>query len=756
MRQAIGQASPPLLQTIRGLSYRFTGSVTEVTPSSPTAEDAEISAAPAASDAAQEPTSVVVAAPETAPPASPASLPSVGAHPSSTVLSTTGAERRQLTVLSCAFADADALLAHLDLEDYHRLLQRVRTACHAIIASFEGYVAQQFDEGLLVYFGYPQAHEDDAHRALRAGLQLVERLGSQVPQGLAIPGRDLDTTGLVLRVGIHTGVVIAEPGAATGTMPSQAVGLTPRLAVAVRQLARPQTVVVSAATAQLVEGYFVLKDLGAHALAGQRQPVAVYEVRQESPLQTRLEVAAVRGLTPFVGRKADVTLLHERWVQVQEGRGAVVIIRGEAGIGKSRLLHEVKEQLGEASHVRLECRCSPYHQNTALYAVADLLQRALQAQPAGSPEAQVAALENLLQHYNLPLADTVRLLADLLGLSLPPERYAPVLLPPQRQRQQTMEVLLDLLLAQAAAQPVLCCVEDVHWADPSTLEFLELVVHQVATVPILLVLTCRPTFALPWHVGTQMTLMALERLTQHQVEQMILRVTGGKRLPAGVLQQLVAKTDGVPLYVEELTRMVVESGQLMARGEQYELTGELQRLVIPATLQDSLMARLDRLGMGKEVAQWGAALGREFPYATIAAVTPFAPATLQAGLQQLVEAEVLFQRGLGPQAHYRFKHTLIQDAAYNALLQRQRQEMHQQIAQRLLAHFPNMGETQPEVLAHHFTAAGRHELAIGYWYRAGQRSYERSAYVEAVNYLTQGLTLLSTRPETSEASEWLH
>jgi len=764
VRQAIGQSStsPPLLQTIRGLGYRFTGTVTEVAPAPPAAletpQGARESGGPTVlpeSDVGQHRTGAV-SPPEPSTPEPPAWPPQAPGPSAAAVPSATGAERRQLTVLSCAFADAEALLAHLDLEDYHRLLQSGRTACRAIIEQFEGSVAQQFDEGVLAYFGYPLAHEDDAHRALRAGLQLVETLGHQVPARHHNSESDLHQTGLAMRVGIHTGVVIAEPGSATRAAPSLAVGLTPRLAVAVRQLARPQTVVVSAATAQLVEGYFVLKDLGVHQLAGQPQAVAVYEVRQASRLQTRLEVAAVRGLTPFVGREAEVALLHERWAHVQEGLGQAIIVRGEAGIGKSRLLQELKDQVGEASHLRLECRCSPYHQNTALYALADLVQRALPVPQAAFPEARIEALETLLRHANVPLDATVPLLADLVGLSLPPERYAPLTMPPQRQRQRTMEALLDLLLAQATAQPVLWIVEDVHWADPSTLEFLELVMRQVATVPMLVVLTCRPTFALPWQVGTPVTLMVLERLTQRQVEQMITQVAGGKRLPAEVLQQLVDKTDGVPLYVEELTRLVVESGQLRELDDRYDLTGERTHLVIPSTLQDSLMARLDRLGVGKEVAQWGAVLGREFPYETLEAVTPFEPATLQASLQQLVEAEVLLQRRLGPQARYRFKHALLQDAAYNALLQRQQQEMHLQIAQRLLAHFPDMGETQPEVLAQHFTAAGHHERAIEYWHRAGQRSYERSAYVEAVNYLTQGLTLLLTRPEGCEPSAWLH
>ena len=454
-------------------------------------------------------------------------------------------------------------------------------------------------------------------------------------------------------------------------------------------------------------------------------------------------------LTPLVGRQQEMGLLLERWAQMGEGLGQVVVLSGEAGIGKSRLVQEVKTHVAGEPHTQLECRCSPYYQNSAFYPVIDLLQRVLQLQREDSAKEKLDKLEGALAHYHMSQPDIVPLLASLLLLPLP-ERYPPLILSPQQQRQKTLEALLTILLTLAANQPVLFIVEDLHWVDPSTLELLNLLIDQVATARILILLTSRPEFRPPWGFRAHVTPVTLSRLPRAQVEAMVARVAGNKALPAEVQQQLVIKTDGVPLFVEELTKMVLESGLLREREDRYELTDPLPPLAIPTTLRDSLEARLDRLAAVKEVAQLGAILGREFSYELLQAISPLDEPTLQHGLSQLVEAELLYRRGLPPQVIYTFKHALIQEAAYQSLLKRTRQEYHQRIAQVLAERFPETVEMQPELLAHHFTEAGLSGPAVGYWRRAGQRGIERSAYVEAISHLTKGLELLNTLPDTSE------
>jgi predicted ATPase len=450
-----------------------------------------------------------------------------------------------------------------------------------------------------------------------------------------------------------------------------------------------------------------------------------------------------------VGREHEVGLLRERWAQVQAGRGHIVVLSGEAGIGKSRLVQVVKDEMTGATALRIEYRCSPYHQHSALYPVIAHLQRALAFHQDDTPEDRLRKLEDALRPYPLPQAEVVPLFAALLSVPLP-ESYPPLILTPQRQRQKTLEALLTWLLVLTERQPLLLVVEDLHWIDPSTLEFLTLLVDQGPTARLLTLLTCRPEFQPPWGLRTHLTPIALQRLPQPQVEAMIARVTGGKALPPDVLQHVVTKTDGVPQFVEELTKTVLESGLLQEIQGHYELTGPLPPLAIPATLHDSLMARLDRLAPVKAVAQLGAVLGRTFSYEVLQAVTPLDEAPLQQALARLVDAELLYQRGVLPQATYTFKHALIQDTAYQSLLRSTRQQYHQRIAQVLTERFPELAETQPELLAQHYTEAGLSAQAVSYWPRAGQRASERSAYLEAIAHLMKGLEVLSTLPDTPE------
>jgi hypothetical protein len=600
------------------------------------------------------------------------------------------------------------------------VVRAYQAICAEVIQHFNGYIAQYLGDGLLVYFGYPQAHEDDAQRAVRTGLGIVEamdilnrRLGQEKGVHLAV------------RVGIHTGLVVVGEMGGGGRQERLALGDTPNIAARLQGLGVPDTVVISAVTQRLVQGYFTCHDLGAQPLKGVATPLQVYQVVRETEMQQRFDVAAARGLTPLVGREHEVGILQERWAQVQAGRGHIVMLSGEAGIGKSRLVQVVKDEVIGAGALRIEYRCSPSHQHSALYPVIARLERMLAWHQDDMPDDKLRKLEEALQPYPLPLAEVVPLLAALLSVPLPADRYPPLTLTPQRQKQKTLEALLTWLLVLTEQQPVLFVVEDLHWIDPSTLEFLSLLVEQGPTARLLTLLTCRPEFQSPWGLRTHLTPIALQRLPQPQVETMITRVTGGKALPPTVFQHVVAKTDGVPLFVEELTKTVLESGLLQETEGHYELTGPLPPLAIPATLHDSLMARLDRLATVKTVAQLGAVLGRTFSYEVLQAVTPLDEVPLQQALARLVDAELLYQRGVPPQATYLFKHALIQETAYQSLLKSSRQQYHQQIAQVLETRFPAAVATQPELVAQHYTAAGCVEQAVVYWQQAGERAVAR-------------------------------
>jgi TOMM system kinase/cyclase fusion protein len=658
------------------------------------------------------------------------------------------AERRQLTVLFCDLVDSTVLASQLDPEEWREVVRAYQDTCAKVIARFEGHIAQYLGDGLLVYFGYPLAHEDDAQRAVRAGLGMVEAVG-QLNTRLE---RERGVS-LAVRLGIHTGqVVVGEIGG--GTKHEQlALGETPNVAARLQGVAAPNTVVISAATYRLVQGYFTVATLGPQPLKGVAAPLPVYRILGASAAWSRLDVAKATGLTPLVGRESDMALLLERWEQSKAGMGQVVLLSGEAGIGKSRLVESLTVQLGSEAYTRLTFRCSPYAQQSALHPVIEYLQHWLPGGPTGSPEAKLDALEQVLQTYGLRPAESVPLMAALLSVPLPAGRYPPLRGTPLRQREQMFDTLTTWLLRATEQQPVLTVCEDLHWADPSTLELLRRLIDQAPKVPLLTVLTCRPEFHPPWPSRAHVTRLTLNRLTSSQVELMVARVTGGKGLPATVVEHVVGKTDGVPLFVEELTKMVLESGLLRERNGRYELTGPLPPLAIPVTLHDSLMARLDRLAAVKEVAQLAATLGREFPYELLKAVSPVNDATLQPALVRLVDAGLLYQQGVPPQATYRFKHALIQDAAYQALLKSRRQRVHQRIAQVLEERFPEICITQPELLAHHYTQAGFSSQAVRYWQRAGQRAVQHSAYAEVISHLTTALALLRTLPDTPERTQ---
>jgi class 3 adenylate cyclase/predicted ATPase len=648
-------------------------------------------------------------------------------------LAKTEAERRQLTVMFVDLVGSTALSARLDPEDLRQVIRGYQNAVAGEVARFEGHVAKFMGDGVLAYFGWPRAHEDEAERAVRAGLAItaaVARLG-----GGGAP--------LECRVGIATGVVVVGDLVGEGAAQEQAVvGETPNLAARLQALAGPDGVVISQSTRRLVGGLFELTELGPQHFRGFDEPVMAWRVRGEGAAEGRFEALHGERLTPLVGREHEIALLLERWAHAKDADGQVVLLAGEPGIGKSRIVQALREQLEDEPHVRLRYFCSPYHTNSVLYPILDQLGRAAGFVASEPPEAKLAKLEALLRGNARDVAEAVALLAPLFSLPVG-ESHPRLRLSPQRQKQQALEVVIEQLEGLAAGRPVLMIFEDAQWIDPTTLELLDLIVDRIARLPVLLLITFRPEFVPPWTGHDHVTRLSLNRLSHRQANTMVERLTGGRALPAEVLDQILAKTDGVPLFVEELTKAVLESGLLRSTGDRYELAGPLPTLAIPATLQDSLMARLDRLVAVKEVAQVGAVIGREFSRDLLVAVAIMPRVELEAALEQLTKSDLVFGRGLPPHAMYAFKHALVRDVAYNSLLKSRRQELHSRIAQVLEERFP---DAAPEMLAYHCDEAGLAERAAVCWQRAGTRALERSAIKEAIAHLSHGLASLVEVP----------
>lgn len=655
------------------------------------------------------------------------------------------AERRQLTVMFCDLQGSTALSQQLDPEELRDVIRSYQEVCAGAVARFEGHIAKYLGDGLLIYFGYPQAHEDDPQRAVRAGLAILEDMGALNTRLEA--DKNLE---LAVRIGVHTGLVVAGEMGGGDTVESLAiVGETPNIAARLQEAAESNSVVISNITANLVQGFFLFESLGFHELKGISEPMELCQVVSESGAQTRFDVAVSAQLTPLVGRDQEVGLLLDRWEQVEEGLGQVVLVSGEAGIGKSRLLEGINERLAETPHFRQVYRCSPYQQNSALHPMIEFLRHWLGFSQEDSSGERLSKIQRALEDYSFQTTEAVTLLAGMLSVPLD-DRYPPLNFSPQLQRQKSLELALGLMMETAAKRPVLAVFEDLHWADPTTLEFLGLLVDQAPTARVLAMFTFRPEFTPPWGSRAHLTQITLNRLPRRLATDMMARLTSGKEIPEEVLSQIATKSDGVPLFVEELTRMVIESGLLREVDGRYELSGPLPALAIPSTLQDSLTARLDRLSSVRESVQLEAVLGREFSYELIRAVSPVDDVTLVQHLEQLASSEFLYQRGVLPESSYIFKHALIQDAAYNSLLISRRQQYHQQVAQVYEERFPETVETQPELVAHHFTEAGLNQQAVTYWQQAGQIAISRSAIIEAVNHLSAGLELLEELPDSPE------
>ncbi len=648
------------------------------------------------------------------------------------------AERRQLTVMFVDLVGSTEISRRLDPEAMGEIVRAYQNTVAGEVGRFEGHVANFWGDGVLAYFGWPRAHEDEAERAVRAGLAVANAVAHlETPEGQA----------LAARVGIATGlVVVGDLFDEAGAQENAAVGPTLALAARLQALAAPGSVVIAPGTRLLVGGLFDLADLGTHPVKGFEKAVRAWRVLNESPAESRFEALHGKSLTPLVGREHEIGLLLERFERARDGEGQVVLLSGEPGLGKSRIVRALRERLESEAYTPLSHFCSPFHVNSALYPVIALLDRAARFERDDPPETRLDKLEALLAQAVKSAREVAPLVAALLSFPLS-DRYPPLNLTPEAQKQRTLEVLVDQLAGLASRQPVLAIYEDVHWVDPSTLDLLDLVVERVQRLRVLIIITFRPEFVPPWTGHSHVTSLVLGRLTRRQGASMIEAVTGGKALPAEVLDQIVTKTDGVPLFIEELTKTLIESGPLQEAGDRYTLNGSLSYLAVPTTLHDSLLARLDRLGAAKETAQLGAALGREFSHELLAAVSPLGHAELQEALAQLTTAGLLFRRGSPPDATYTFKHALVRDAAYAGLLKSRRRQIHSRIAQALKDEFSERVAAAPELLAHHYGEAGLTEFAVQYWEQAGTRALERSAIIEAVAHYRTGLALFEGLPE---------
>jgi class 3 adenylate cyclase/predicted ATPase len=651
-------------------------------------------------------------------------------------------ERRQLTVMICDVVGATTLAEQLDPGDLRAIIAAFHRAIAEIAAGFDGLTGKYISDGVTVYFGYPRAHEDDAERAVRAALGAIDAVGRL----------DVGTGKLQARVGVATGlVVIGDPIGEGPGREQSIVGEAPRLAAGLQALAEPDTVVIAAGTRRLVGALFEYRDLGPVPVQGIVDPVPAWQVLRPSIAASRFE--ALRGpmLTRLVGRDEEVDLLLRRWARAKAGDGQIVLVSGEPGIGKSRVIAALEERIHTEPYVRLRYFCSPYHQDSALFPFIDQLLRAVGFAREDPSAVKLEKLEAWLDRATAP-DEEVALLADLLSLPAP-ERFSLPNLSPQRKRERTLEALTNQLEGLARQQPVLAVFEDAHWIDPTSRELLDLVIERARTLPVLLIVTFRPEFQPPWTGQPQVTMLTLNRLDRRGRTALVAQIAGGKALPGEVVAQIVDRTDGVPLFIEELTKSVLESGLLHEEQDRYVLDRALPQFAIPATLHASLLARLDRLAPARHVAQIGAAIGREFSYALLRAVSRLPEDALKASLDRLVASELVLQRGTPPDAVYTFKHALVQDAAHDSLLRSSRQRLHAQIAEALESHRPELMDSHPEVFAQHYAYAGLIEKSVVCWSKAGYRSATRSAMAEAAAQFQKGLNQLALLPETPERQQ---
>jgi class 3 adenylate cyclase/tetratricopeptide (TPR) repeat protein len=618
--------------------------------------------------------------------------------------------------------------ARLDPEEFRELVAKYHRAAAEAIKRFGGYVAKYLGDGVMAYFGWPEAHDNDAERAARAGLAILEGVAA-----LNIRDPKSDRPKLSVRVGIDTGNVVIGKG---GGSQSEVFGDAANIAARVQSAADPDAVIVTRAVNRLVAGLFVVEERGAHQLKGIAKPVKLYQIMRLSSVRNRLAASMVHGLTPFVGRDEETRLLWNCWERASDGQGQVLLISGEAGIGKSRLVRQFRKRLAETPHLWLECAGSPYFQNTPLNPIADMLQQGFAQRGDGSDAAKLSELERDLERAGLTPAETVPLIAPMLNLPAD-EKYPPLMLSPEQQRKRLLTTLAGWFFG--AGQSVVMAVEDLHWFDASSLELMRLLIEQAATARVMLVCTSRPEFHAPWTHRSHHTHLVLNRLTAGNVREMVANVVAQSVFSGEAVEKVIERTGGVPLFVEELTRAVLEEGD-----------SKLSTREIPATLHDSLMARLDRLGPAKEVAQIASVIGREFSYELLFALGMIPDSDLQSALAKLGDAELIYARGIPPEANYTFRHALIQDAAYEALLKSRRRELHRSVALAMTEKFPALAKTQLEVVARHWTEAGETKKAIAAWRKAGDAGSKRYAFTEAENAYRQALDLIRVQAESRE------
>ena len=636
----------------------------------------------------------------------------------------------------CDLVGSTELSVRLDPEDLREVIVAYQAYVAETVARFGGFIAKYMGDGVLVYFGYPRAHEHDAERAIRAGLALVRASNEREwPSSIAAQ----------VRVGIATGLVVVGDLIGEGVAQEQGmhgiVGETPNLAARLQAVAEPNTVVIASSTRRLTGRLFDYRDLGAMALKGFAEDVRAWEVTGLSAAESRFEALREAGGTPLLGREEELELLLRRWKQAKSGQGCVVLLSGEPGIGKSRLASALHEQIAGEPYLHLRYFCSPHHTDSALHPIIGQFEHAASIGREDSAETRLDKLVALFESHLADSQQEVALFAELLGID-GGKRYAALDLSPRVRMERTLAALLSQLVRLSARQPVLVTFEDVHWIDPSSHEVMHQAIERLQTLPVLLVVTARPEFQPDWLGLPHVTWQTLDRLSRHERTLLIGYLTAGKPLPEQVLQQIVERSDGVPLFVEELTQTVVESGYLREGADRYVFDGPLPELALPATLQGSLLARLDRLGAGREIAQEAAAIGREFAYELLAAISGRGEAELIKGLDQLIESGLVQQRGLPPAASYSFKHALMQDAAYGALLRSRRQVLHARIAEAYEQRFRDIIETRPELMAHHLAQAGFAERSIGFWLKAARIAIARGGAAEAVAQLHRGLALL--------------
>ena len=647
------------------------------------------------------------------------------------------AERRQVTVMFSDLVGSTALSAHMDPEDLREVISAYQKSVAETVRRFGGFLAKYMGDGVLVYFGYPLAHEDDAERAVRAGLEAVAAVTA-----LKSPAS------LQTRVGIATGMVVVGDIIGSGEAQERGiVGETPNLAARLQGVAEPNMVVIADSTRRLLGNLFELEDLGAKDLKGIAGPVRPWAALRPASVEGRFEALHGTDLTVLVGREEELELLLRRWAKVKIGEGQVVLLSGEAGIGKSRLTAVLLERLASEPHTRLRYFCSPQHTDSALYPIIGQMERAAGLAYDDKPQAKLDKLDAVLAQTSTAPEDAA-LFAEV--LSLPNDgRYPALALSPEQRRQRTLEALTAQVAGLASRQPVLMIFEDAHWTDPTSLEAFGRTVDRIKTLPVLLIVTFRPEFAAPWAGRSHVTSLALNRLGEREAAAIIAGLVGNKELPADVMADIVERTDGIPLFVEEMTKAVLEAeseGKALGTAAAVPSPG----LAVPASLHASLMARLDRLGPAKELAQIGAAIGREFSHPLLAALTRKPEAELGSALDRLIDAGLLFRQGMPPHASYLFKHALVQDAAYGTLLREPRRALHARIAETLEGQFADIAESQPELLARHYTEAGLIEKAVSFWRTAGQRSLARSALLEGAEQLKRALDQIATLPATPD------